>query len=361
MKTVEQKVQALEAFIEQKEHLKKMAQLRYLFWEATLRCNLNCRHCGSDCVRDDSTKAHEISGELIKRELRQIASRYPSQQCTFAIIGGEPLIRDDIIAIGAYSAELGYKWGITTNGMLLTREMITRLKKANLKTISISLDGTEEDHDALRNCTGSHRRATASIRRLLDDRFYQHFDVICCISSINIDHLEEFMDELYELKVPAVRFTPVFSRGRAGRNSDLTLKDEDYVKMLNFIARQRKLQTDIRVNFSEQGYWGPKWECVIRDDFHYCSSGILIGSILHDGTVIGCPSVSKKYAEGNIRLSSFVDIWTTGFKRYRQDRKAMFAHQCGDCEHWILCEGGGFHLLDQEGVPASQCSLKRIR
>ena len=23
--------------------------LRQLFWESTLRCNLHCRHCGSDC------------------------------------------------------------------------------------------------------------------------------------------------------------------------------------------------------------------------------------------------------------------------------------------------------------------------
>ena len=22
-----------------------------LFWECTLRCNLNCRHCGSDCLK----------------------------------------------------------------------------------------------------------------------------------------------------------------------------------------------------------------------------------------------------------------------------------------------------------------------
>ena len=24
-------------------------ELHQLFWECTLRCNLNCRHCGSDC------------------------------------------------------------------------------------------------------------------------------------------------------------------------------------------------------------------------------------------------------------------------------------------------------------------------
>ena len=27
----------------------KLHELRNLFWECTLRCNMNCRHCGSDC------------------------------------------------------------------------------------------------------------------------------------------------------------------------------------------------------------------------------------------------------------------------------------------------------------------------
>ena len=25
-------------------------ELNYLFWECTTRCNLHCRHCGSDCM-----------------------------------------------------------------------------------------------------------------------------------------------------------------------------------------------------------------------------------------------------------------------------------------------------------------------
>lgn len=27
----------------------KTHELNYLFWECTTRCNLHCRHCGSDC------------------------------------------------------------------------------------------------------------------------------------------------------------------------------------------------------------------------------------------------------------------------------------------------------------------------
>ena len=29
--------------------MKEKHPLRQLFWESTLRCNMKCRHCGSDC------------------------------------------------------------------------------------------------------------------------------------------------------------------------------------------------------------------------------------------------------------------------------------------------------------------------
>ncbi len=360
MPSTEEKVQALEAFIVRKERLKKTTPLQYLFWESTLRCNLSCRHCGSDCVRSDSTREAEIDAESIKRELRSIAKAYTPRNITFAIIGGEPLVRDEIIDVGAYAADLGYNWGITTNGMLLSDTMIKRLKGARLTTLSVSLDGIEADHDALRNCSGSHRAVTGAIRRLLDDRFFREFDVICCVSKININNLGRFVEEAAGMGIPSVRFTPVFSRGRASRNSDLTLDKADYLAMLHFIKKQREYPTGPRVYLSEEGYWGPEWECVVRDEFHYCASGILIGSILHDGRVTGCPSVSRKFIEGSIRETSFVDIWKNRFSRYRQDRKKTFSEKCNGCEHWVLCEGGGFHLLDQENVSGSFCSLEKI-
>ena len=40
---------ALELFASVRKDLARSHDLKVLFWEATLRCNLNCRHCGSDC------------------------------------------------------------------------------------------------------------------------------------------------------------------------------------------------------------------------------------------------------------------------------------------------------------------------
>jgi len=360
MDIIDQKVRVLEEFIERKEQLKKTAPLQYLFWESTLRCNLGCLHCGSDCVKNDSTREAELDGELIKRELRSIAKSYSPWSITFAIIGGEPLVREDIIGVGAYAAGLGFNWGITTNGMLLSPDMIRRLKEARLSTISVSFDGIEADHDALRNCKGSHKTVKAAIRRLLEDRFYRKFDVICCVSSININHLEEFIGEAVSLGIPAVRFTPVFSRGRASKNNRLMLDKSGYLRMLEFIKKQRESQSGIKVYLSEEGYWGPEWECVVRDEFHYCASGVQIGSILHDGKVTGCPSVSRQFIEGNIKEMPFVDIWKTRFARYRGGREEAFSEKCSGCEHWVLCEGGGFHLLDQENISDSFCCLEKI-
>ena len=74
-------------------------------------------------------------------------------------------------------------------------------------------------------------------------------------------------------------------------------------KMLDFVAGQRASQSRINVCLSEEGHYGPRWECLVRDELHYCASGIRIGAILHDGTVTdqvvyGPPPVVRGPADG---------------------------------------------------------------
>ena len=353
-------VAALEAFIADKDRARAAHRLAYLFWECTLRCNLECRHCGSDCFRDASSAGRELTADRVRQELSDIARRCDPKAITFAIIGGEPLIRRDIDAVGAHAAALGFVWGVTTNGMLLKPARLASLKAAGLKTISVSLDGLEPEHDALRRCKGAYRRVTTAIRRLTDDPFYDRVDVICCVNALNVDSLEPFVDALVALGVPQVRFTPVFSRGRADANSGLMLTGEQTRRLLAFVTRQRETRRDIVVTLSEEGYWGPNWECRIRDGFHYCASGVGIGSILYDGAVTGCPSVSRRFVEGDLREASFLDIWERGFARFREGRRALAPASCGTCRHWELCEGGGCHLFDPADASIETCGLKRI-
>lgn len=355
-------VDELDAFIARKELLKKIHPLRYLFWEATRRCNLSCLHCGSDCVKDNATQKDELSPYVITKELENIARQTNPADMTLAIIGGEPLIRQDaVFEVGACSRSLGFHWGITTNGLLLDRSVLKQLKRSGLETISLSLDGMPSQHDHLRQSKGAHTRVTEAIRMLVDDPFWTHFDVICCVSTLTVASIEEFIESLIRLNVPSVRFVPVFSRGRAVKHPELLLDNRKLEHMLSTIAEARRTYNEISINLTEDGYWGPRWERRVRDQFHYCGSGIQIGSILYNGDIIGCPSLAKSFIQGNILNEPFMDVWNQKFKEYRQGRFKLYEKFCANCSHWPLCEGGGLHLLFQENNPDNPCTFKRIQ
>jgi len=360
MDAVARYAETLEGFVAEKARLRREHPLRYLFWEATLRCNLACQHCGSDCSRDQESMHRELAPEFVCRELKAIAAVHDAREITFAIIGGEPLVRRDIDGVGAYAASLGYTWGITTNGLMLDAKRLASLKASGLGTIAVSLDGLAPEHDRLRNCPGAFRRVVGALERLVADPFYQAFDVISCVSTINVDRLQGLVDFLAGLGVPRVRFTPVFSRGRAGRNSPLMLAPAQYRQMLGFIAEQRGARRDIEVTLSEEGYWGPQWECRVREGMHYCGSGTVVASILHDGRITGCPSVSRRFIEGDVKEIAFVEAWEKNFRRFRQGRRSAAPAACRKCEHWTLCEGGGFHLFEPAEAGRDTCSLRQI-
>ena len=67
------------------------------------------------------------------------------------VTGGEPLVRQDLCEVMEYATnELGFHRGMTTNGILMNDENIEKLRKANMETISISIDGLEEAHNEFR-------------------------------------------------------------------------------------------------------------------------------------------------------------------------------------------------------------------
>ena len=70
-----------------------------LFWECTLRCNLSCRHCGSDCRTEDLQS--DMPAEDIFRVLdKQITPHVDPHRVLVILSGGEVLVRHDLEKIG---------------------------------------------------------------------------------------------------------------------------------------------------------------------------------------------------------------------------------------------------------------------
>ena len=104
---------ALELSSQISRNIRKEHPLRQLFWECTLRCNVSCRHCGSDCRKLSEVK--DMPREDFFRVLDSIARKTDPHQVFVTITGGEPLLRDDLEICGKEIFERGFPWGLVTN------------------------------------------------------------------------------------------------------------------------------------------------------------------------------------------------------------------------------------------------------
>ncbi len=327
--------------------------LAQLFWECTLRCNMHCRHCGSDCRV--SSVHPDMPFEDFRKVLLEVKEHYDSHKIMIVITGGEPLMRKDLEKCGRAIYDLEFPWGIVTNGRAMTRQRFDSLLNAGLHSATVSLDGFEADHNWMRGVNDGFRRASDAIRMFTSTPSVK-FDVVTCVNGRNYSSLEEFKEYLISLGLKEWRIFTVFPVGRAAQDPDLQLSAEQHRDLMEFIVRTRK-EGRINVNFACEGFLG-EYEGRVRDHLYTCQAGLSIASVLIDGSISGCASIRSNYHQGNIYRDSFVETWEYGFTRYR-DRSWAEDGACKDCKYFRYCQGGGMHLRDDEGK-LILCHLDRL-
>lgn len=325
----------------QRRWLEKNHPLRQLFWECTLRCNLACRHCGSDCRKEATVS--DMPLEHFLAVLDDVATMTRPERVLVNTVGGEPLVRPDIVECGKAITSRGFPWGMVSNGVLLDDEMLNRLLDAGLRTIAISLDGLAPEHNWLRG--NSFDRTTAAISLLTKTQDLA-WDVITCVNRRNFPTLPEVKQFLISLGVKKWRIFTIFPQGRAKLNHELFLSPVQYDALMQFIATTRR-EGEIDISYSCEGYLGD-YEGKVRRYYFRCDSGLMTASVLANGDISGCMSIRSHYAQGNIYRDRFTDVWQNRFQIMR-DRKWMKRDACAGCKAWDWCAGGPFHLRDDDG------------
>ncbi len=342
-----------------KEH-----ELNYLFWECTLRCNLNCRHCGSDCLKTSGVPDMPVA-DFVK-VLDSIKAKNKAERLTVAITGGEPLLRDDLEAAGREIVKRGFNWGIVTNALCLTPERFRSLRGSGMSSMSVSIDGLREEHEYLRRNPKSFDTVEQAIDLMTAEcrnypgRFI--FDVITCVHHNNLDCLVKLRDYLINKGVEAWRIFSIFPSGRAAED-DLSLTPEEYRRLMDFIAETRVYRNSegkgIHLNYSCEGYLGT-YELKVRDFFFFCRGGINVGSVMCDGSISACLSVrGKDFIQGNIYQDDFMDVWNRRYQNMR-DRSWAKKGKCARCRSWKWCQGNGLHLYSGMASPVAHCSLELL-
>lgn len=350
-----QQIEGLEATAKHREQLEESHPLMQLFWEFTLRCNMSCLHCGSDCLKDVVSPDMPLADFL--PVLDEIAGHLDDpSQLLVNTVGGEPLVRRDLAECGKAIKQRGFRWGLVTNGFLLDDKMAATLAEAGIDCMAIDLDGTKDEHNWLRNNPLAFDRAMRAIAAAQTIPGLV-WDVITCVNPRNIDKLDETKQMLIDAGVKQWRCFSIDPMGRAKDNTNLAISDEQLAQLLNFIVSTR-LEGKIDVQYACEGYLGA-YEGLARDHFFRCDAGTTVASIRANGDISGCLSIRSDYHQGNIYRDSFWEVWQNRFKPYR-DRSWMKKGPCASCEAFRYCQGNGFHLRDENG-DLMHCHYQRLK
>lgn len=326
--------------------------LRYLFFELTDKCNLNCQHCGSRCTGRNNTF---LEYEVIEKTLCDVASKYNPANIMVCLTGGEPLLHPAIYDVIRKSRVLGFSVGITTNGTLIDNMSARHLQEAGLDTIAVSIDGIGKTHDEFRTVQGCFDKALFGIQAL--KRAGIEPQAISVIHKNNISQLDAMYSLFSKLGIYSWRLVNVDPIGRTLANKKLLLDGDDLKTLFDFIQDKRfNNSVEMEVTYGCSHFVTFDYERNIRDFYFQCGAGTLVASVMANGNIGGCLDIERRadLVQGNIYHDCFTDIWENRFTVFRRNR-AEKSSTCRQCDLRGFCMGDSAHTWDYDNEEPLYC------
>lgn len=327
-----------------REGLRRAPQLRQLFLELTLRCNEHCLHCGSSC---GDAPCPELSPEQYRVFLEKVKRDFDVSRMMLCITGGEPLLRRDFFEIMEIAHRLGYGWGMTSNATLIEGETARRLRETGMRTISVSVDGLRETHDAFRRRPGAYDAAMSGVAALVREGGFHNVQITSVLTHESIGELDAMYKVFCKTGIDSWRLVGMEPIGRALQHPELMLTAEDWRYLFRFIREKRR--RGLPVSYGCTHYLGLDFEREVRDWYWLCNAGVYVASVMTNGDIGACLDIERRpeTIQGNILTDDFTEVWNSRFQIFRQDLSAL-NEGCAACESRAFCGGGAFHSWDYD-------------
>jgi radical SAM protein with 4Fe4S-binding SPASM domain len=236
-----------------------------------------------------------------------------------------------------YAKEKNLKTGFATNGYFINKEIAKKIKKADIDSIQVSLDGLEKTHNKIRGNSLSFERAINSIIFLQEQKI-KIVSVATTLTPLNFHELKDLKKLLLDLKVKTWRICVIMPIGRAEKTK-LMLNSFQLKELLEFVSLNK---TNIKIQIGENLPFLADYEKKIRKAPLVCPVGFTACCIGVNGFVRGCPEMpdNKEFREGSILEKPFLDIWKNNFKKYRNREALKTDKKCINCNNKEDCYGG---------------------
>lgn len=186
-------------------------KIKNVRWDITNKCNLKCRHCQAFTYYEENSLSSDLTTEQAIYVIDQLA------ECSVekvVLLGGEPLLRRDLVEILKYMSSKGIRASINTNGILLDNFLVEDILE-NVESIIVSVDGVlEEEHDQLRG-VGTYNKTIENIGKLIEKKNGQTIGISYVINKYNAKSSSKICDFVNGLNVDFCNIDIVHRTGNA--------------------------------------------------------------------------------------------------------------------------------------------------
>ncbi len=318
----------------------------HCFWEITEACNLRCIHCELEAGSPDP-------GELSTERSLLFCEELASAGCRQVILtGGEPLVRADWPILAKKIASLGMAPTMMTNGLAVDEKVVETLVDAGIRSLSVSIDGSEAVHDTIRlgpsqASVKSYERAVLALR--LSASAGLKTAAVTQVHKGNLHDLPRMYDTLAALGVDTWQVQICMPLGRMMKyHREYLLEPEDIsalIASLKALIPKRRMKIAVADNIGYYTKEEPLLRGAMRDEAGFwtgCKAGTYVVALSSNGNLKGCPSHPSSFAVGNIVKTPFVDLWQNedNFTYKNHFKEELLEGKCRACAFKRLCKAG---------------------
>lgn len=222
--------------------------LRYVDLAIGFRCNLACKHCfATALVENGRHTMTPAEWSVIAHQAMRLGA------VNFSFQGGEPLIYPELEAFIKGACPSLNLISVTTNGTLLTDEMLEKLKQWGVDVLTVSLDsGIPEEHDDFRGRPGSFLEIVQGIERALKAGLNVTIGTVVTPANLHSEGLQKLTELSRRLKV-ILMLIPGIPIGRWKDSPEVLLSPGDIDYLNGLVLRNTYVRTDFYANYFRHG------------------------------------------------------------------------------------------------------------
>ena len=328
------------------------------------RCNLACKYCYylEKSLLFEKHSPQVMDDALLEKFIHDYIGAQTTQEVLFTWHGGEPLMRPLQFYKKAVALQRKYAAGrrvdncLQTNGTLLTDEWCRFFKEQGW-LVGVSVDGTQEMHDAYRRAKGggpSHHKVMQGIRLL--QKHGVEWNALAVVNDFNAEHPKEFYRFFKEIGCRFIQFTPIVERllPHADGRQLAAVEEEGTGGMMPFSVSPEQWGDFLIGIFDEWvkedvgEYFVQLFDATLAN-WMGVQPGICTlartcghaGAIEWNGDVFACDHfVFPQYRLGNLREKSLVEMMYSPQQReFGRAKQTALPRQCRECRWLFACNG----------------------